>query len=114
METSSSIIPTSFSPMELEDDIVRTNGTGRNFNGREIICSNTDSEGASTSGRTWLKNIYMTILGSHAQPYQRLDTDHATSAAEEEEHRGLLGGDASRDDGAQFSMLRFLQFCGSG
>ena len=112
METSSNIIPTSFSPMEMEDDIVRTAGsTSRNFNGREIA-SNTDTDEASTSGRTWFRNLYMMFLGSQAQPYQRLDADRSPSAAEEE-HRGLLGG-ASRDDGAQFSMLRFLQFCGSG
>jgi len=53
----------------------------------------------------------MRLMGVQAQPYQRLETDRANEAATAAEGDAMLGG---MDDGTRFSMLRFLQFCGSG
>ena len=100
----------------------------------------TSSSGVGEGGKgsSWIGGLAMKIAGTQAQPYDRLevsDNDPSFHAAGPHHAAGGGGGghgggrgrgvgarpeghvtkgDESDDDGAQFSLLRFLQFCGSG
>ena len=107
--------------------------------------SGSSSGNQAGGGSSWLGGLAMKLVGTQAQPYDRLDAvdeHHATSSGSggggggggSEGGGGGRGGGGMRpggriaskdskpsdlydddsDPGAQFSTLRFLQFCGSG